>query len=56
MVYIPYKFIIGQGDTQIAQPISTGFACVSSPEEAVVSAICEVIERGRIYDLLAELP
>jgi ribosomal protein S12 methylthiotransferase accessory factor len=45
MVFIPYKFFQSLGDTPIAQPISTGLACHSSPEEAVLSGVCEVVER-----------
>jgi ribosomal protein S12 methylthiotransferase accessory factor len=45
MVYIPYFFDTEDGESAIAQRISTGLACHCSFEEAVVSAICEVIER-----------
>ncbi|MBI5030472.1 MAG: YcaO-like family protein [Chloroflexi bacterium] len=45
MVYVPYIFHRGQGDSPIAQSISTGLACHCSYAEAAISAICEVIER-----------
>lgn len=45
MVFVPYTFYLGTGDSPILQPISTGLACHSSLPEATVSAICEVIER-----------
>jgi ribosomal protein S12 methylthiotransferase accessory factor len=45
MVYIPYQFSIKLKDTPIVQPISTGLACHSTPCDAMISAICEVIER-----------
>jgi ribosomal protein S12 methylthiotransferase accessory factor len=45
MVYVPYIYHRGQGDSPIAQSISTGLACHCSYAEAAVSAICEVIER-----------
>lgn len=41
-VHVPYHY---RSDTPIAQPISTGLACGSSPEEATLSALCEVVER-----------
>lgn len=44
-VYVPYIYHRGQGDSPIAQSISTGLACHCTIEEATVSAICEVIER-----------
>lgn len=45
MVYVPYIYHRGQGDSPIAQSISTGLACHCSYAEASISAICEVIER-----------
>jgi ribosomal protein S12 methylthiotransferase accessory factor len=45
LVYVPYYFLPGSGETPIAQPISTGLACHCSCAEAAISAICEVIER-----------
>jgi len=45
MVYVPYVYHRGQGDSPIAQSISTGLACHCSYAEAALSAICEVIER-----------
>jgi ribosomal protein S12 methylthiotransferase accessory factor len=45
MVYVPYIYHRGQGDSPIAQSISTGLACHCSYSEAAISAICEVIER-----------
>jgi ribosomal protein S12 methylthiotransferase accessory factor len=45
MVFIPYHFYRGTGDTPIVQPISTGLACHSSRAEAAAAAVCEVIER-----------
>jgi ribosomal protein S12 methylthiotransferase accessory factor len=45
MVYVPYIYHRGQGDSPIAQSISTGLACHCSYAEAAVSAVCEVIER-----------
>jgi ribosomal protein S12 methylthiotransferase accessory factor len=45
MVYVPYIYHRGQGDSPIAQSISTGLACHCSYAEAAMSAICEVIER-----------
>ncbi|MBI1766036.1 MAG: YcaO-like family protein [Acidobacteria bacterium] len=45
MVYVPYIYHRGQGDSPIAQSISTGLACHCSYFEAAISALCEVIER-----------
>ncbi len=45
MVYVPYYYVRDHADEPIVQPISTGLACGSSRSEAVVSALCEVIER-----------
>ncbi|HEY0639726.1 MAG TPA: YcaO-like family protein [Pseudonocardiaceae bacterium] len=44
-VHVPYHYRPEHGDTPIAQPISTGLACGSSPADATLSALCEVIER-----------
>ena len=43
MVYVPYYF--SEEEPPICQPISTGLACHSSYERAVIGGICEVIER-----------
>ena len=48
MVYIPYVYAEGSGDSPIIQPISTGLACHCSLEEAAVNAVCEVIERDAV--------
>lgn len=45
MVYLPYSYSPEGGEGQIVQPISTGLACHSSYEQAIISAVCEVIER-----------
>ncbi len=45
LVYVPYIYHRGKGDSPIAQSISTGLACHCSTAEAAISAICEVIER-----------
>jgi ribosomal protein S12 methylthiotransferase accessory factor len=45
MVYVPFHFNSSIGDTPICQPISTGLACGSSFIEALLSGLCEVIER-----------
>ena len=45
LVFVPYHFYRGSGDSPIAQPISTGLACHTNPAQAVLTAICEVIER-----------
>jgi len=45
MVFVPYAFYRGSGDSPITQPISTGLACHCSPSEAALSGVCEVIER-----------
>lgn len=44
-VFVPYHYLAERPDTPIAQPISTGLACGSSPEQAALSALCEAIER-----------
>jgi ribosomal protein S12 methylthiotransferase accessory factor len=48
MVFVPYTFHRGSGDSPICQPISTGLACHCSPAEAAISGICEVIERDAV--------
>ncbi len=45
MVYVPYFYAPGSGDSPIAQPISTGLACHESFEQAAIGALNEVIER-----------
>jgi ribosomal protein S12 methylthiotransferase accessory factor len=45
MVYLPYRFFTKLKDTPITQSISTGLACHSTHSDAIISAICEVIER-----------
>lgn len=52
MVYVPYFYYMGEeyensigAETPICQPISTGLACHCSLEEAVLSGICEMVER-----------
>lgn len=45
MVYVPYVYHRGHGDSPISQSISTGLACHCSYTEAAISAVCEVIER-----------
>lgn len=45
MVFLPYFFDRENGEHPITQPISTGLACHSSRAKAILSAICEVIER-----------
>jgi ribosomal protein S12 methylthiotransferase accessory factor len=45
MVYVPYYFQQGSGDSPICQPISTGLACHVGLDRAVLSGLCEVIER-----------
>lgn len=45
MVYVPYHYMKGRGDTPIVQPISTGLACGCSFDEAALSGLCEVVER-----------
>ena len=45
MVFVPYFYYQGSGDTPIVQPISTGLACHASPAEAAIGGLCEVIER-----------
>lgn len=43
MIYLPYR--VDNDEEKIVQNISTGLACHSSYEEAVIGAICEVLER-----------
>ncbi len=45
MVYVPYIYHRGKGESPIAQSISTGLACHGGFAEAALSAVCEVIER-----------
>lgn len=45
MVFLPYTYDHRNGEQRIVQPISTGLACHCSKAEAVISGICEVIER-----------
>ncbi len=45
MVHVPYSFDDHAGEGHIVQRMSTGLACHCSPEEAALSAICEVVER-----------
>lgn len=44
-VFVPYHYLADRPDTPITQPISTGLACGSSPDDAALSALCEAIER-----------
>jgi ribosomal protein S12 methylthiotransferase accessory factor len=48
MVFIPYFYRQGTGESPIAQPISTGLSCHCSLAEAALSSICEVIERDAV--------
>jgi ribosomal protein S12 methylthiotransferase accessory factor len=45
MVFVPYHYYRGSGDTPITQPISTGLACHATFEAAALGGLCEVIER-----------
>jgi ribosomal protein S12 methylthiotransferase accessory factor len=45
MVFVPYHYQQGTGDSPIVQPISTGLAAHCSVAEAAVTGLCEVIER-----------
>jgi ribosomal protein S12 methylthiotransferase accessory factor len=45
MVYVPYTFYRGSGETPITQPISTGLAAHMSPALAALSGLYEVVER-----------
>ena len=45
MVFVPYIFDKPNGEQPFCQPISTGLACHIDPDQARLSAICEVIER-----------
>lgn len=47
-VYMPYTYYTSKGDQPIDQPISTGMACHSSLELALLGGICEVIERDAV--------
>ena len=42
-VYLPYP--LGPGEPTLMQLISTGLACGNSMEEAILSGLCEVVER-----------
>jgi ribosomal protein S12 methylthiotransferase accessory factor len=43
MMFLSYRY--ENGEPPIAQSLSTGLACHVNPDQAAVSAICEVIER-----------
>jgi ribosomal protein S12 methylthiotransferase accessory factor len=43
MIFLSYRY--ENGEQPIAQSVSTGLACHVNPNQAAVSAICEVIER-----------
>lgn len=45
-VFLPYRF--GKDEVQVASQISTGMACAFDPDTAVMSAICEIVEREAI--------
>lgn len=45
MVYLPYVYYQGTGDSPIAQSISTGLACHDSTASAALAGACEVLER-----------
>jgi len=45
MVYMPYSYESEKGEFPFAQPISTGLACHITRTEAMLSGLCEVIER-----------
>ena len=45
MVYMPYTYYQGTGDSPIVQPISTGMAAHTSLTRATLSGLYEVIER-----------
>ena len=45
MVYMPYTYYQGTGDSPIVQPISTGMAAHTSLARATLSGLYEVIER-----------
>ena len=45
MVYVPFHFLSSRPDTPIGQPISTGQACGVSWDDAVLSGLCEAVER-----------
>lgn len=45
MVYMPYYFYEETGCKPISQPISTGLSCHMDLFEAIISGVCEVIER-----------
>lgn len=43
--YVPYHFSRDRGESPVTQPISTGLACGATYEDAVLSALSEVVER-----------
>ncbi len=47
-VYMPYFYVQGSGEAPFMQPISTGMASHSSPAEAALGGLCEVIERDAL--------
>jgi ribosomal protein S12 methylthiotransferase accessory factor len=48
MVFVPYIYYLGTGDSPIVQPISTGLSCHCSVYEAALNSVCEVIERDAV--------
>ncbi len=44
-VFVPFHYLSSRPDTPIGQPISTGLACGGSWDAAVLSGLCEAIER-----------
>ena len=48
MVFLPYTYRTDAGEAPIAQPISTGLACHVSSDEALIGALCEVVERDAV--------
>jgi ribosomal protein S12 methylthiotransferase accessory factor len=44
-VFLPYHPDVAKGETPVLQTISTGLACHSTPEEAAIGGLCEVVER-----------
>jgi len=47
-VYMPYTYILGDPEPPYLQPISTGLACHTSHERALINAICEIVERDAV--------
>jgi len=45
MVYVPYHFSKSRSEPPITQSISTGLACGCSVAEAMLSGLCEAVER-----------